>query len=310
MADLHLHCEKPGDEDRIDVVLSRAFGGMDVPNLVRMLRERQPEFDPDLSICASDGDRIIGYTGFIPFDMRLMGSTVRAVAVAPVAVVPEYQRRGIAGMILRHGHDLARNHGCAVACLNGHPEYYPRHGYSACFGFCETTIDLPALPLSTLELEAWPLREDDLPWLAACDDREWRDVDFTWPRRERLTEWAIEGVNGVMWRTKDGERAAYSLNRAGQGGLDIHLESLLGEDPRLVRAAIEKIRPGKITSHPAGWLARAVLDDAWATCEAKRNAAAMACPLVDGVLDAYLKAVDSGQRLPGTINWPIPFMMC
>ena len=310
MESTRIHEERPGDEDRIDVVLSRAFAGMDVPNLVRMLRERQPEFEPSLSICASDGDRIVGYTGFIPFDMRLMGSSVRAVAVAPVAVAPEYQRRGVAGMILRHGHELARSRGCVVACLNGHPGYYPRHGYAACFGFCKTTLDRDNLPEPGLELEAWPVREDDVPWLVECDEREWHDVDFTWPRRERLTEWAIEGVNGVIWRTWDGERAAYSLNRAGQGGADRHLESLLGDNPELIRDVIAQIRPTQITNHPAGWLAQNVLDDSWATCEAKQSAAAMACPLVHGVLDDYLKSVESGKRLPGTINWPIPFMMC
>ena len=51
---------------------------MDEANLVRMLRQRQPGFDRSLSICAVAGDCIVGYTGIIPFNMRLMGSSVPA----------------------------------------------------------------------------------------------------------------------------------------------------------------------------------------------------------------------------------------
>ena len=36
----------------------------------------------------------------------------------------------------------------------------------------------------------------------------------------------------------------------------------------------------------------------------------MAFPLVEGVLDDYMTALEAKQREPGTINWPIPFMMC
>ena len=106
-----IRSEQPGDEDVIDVVVSRAFSEMDEANLVRMLRDRQPEFDRELSLCAWDGDRMAGYIAFIPVNMRLMGGRLKAVAVAPVAVAPEYQRQGIAGMILRRGHDLARQFG-------------------------------------------------------------------------------------------------------------------------------------------------------------------------------------------------------
>ena len=153
-----IRSEKPGDEDAIDVVVSRAFGSMNEANLVRMLRDRQPEFDRELSICAWDSDRMVGYTGFIPTNIRLMRHTVQAVAVAPVAVAPEHQRQGIAGMMLRHGHNIACRRGIQVAFLNGHPGYYPRHGYIACFGFCKTTLDLERLPEQNVSVDAWPVR--------------------------------------------------------------------------------------------------------------------------------------------------------
>ena len=155
--------EQPGDESHIDLVLSRAFDGMDEANLVRMLRQRQPGFDRSLCVYAFVSDVMVGYTGFIPFGMRLMDSSVSAVAVAPVAVAPDFQRRGIAGMMLRRGHEVAREAGYRLACLNGHPGYYPRHGYISCFGFCKTTLDLDVLPAPRIELQARPVQEDDIP---------------------------------------------------------------------------------------------------------------------------------------------------
>lgn len=309
--DISIRSERPGDEDAVDTVVSRAFGEMDEANLVRMLRQRQPGFDRELSICAWRGDSMVGHTGFIPVDMRLMGRTVTAAAVAPVAVVPAFQRRGIAGLMLQLGHDLARQRGIQLTFLNGHPGYYPRHGYIPCFGFCKGAIDSEALPEPEIGVEAWPVRDRDIPWLVECDQREWGDVDFSWPRGNRLAEWAVEGVNAIIWRTGDGRRAAYTLSPPGQHRSGRHIESILGDDPYLIRQVIARLEPSQINHHPAGWLASHVLDGmAWATCEASRSDAAMACPLVAGVLDDYLAAVESGRRLPGACNWPIPFIMC
>ncbi|MEW6749765.1 MAG: GNAT family N-acetyltransferase [Candidatus Latescibacterota bacterium] len=308
--DTSIRPEQPGDEDRIDLVVSRAFDKTDEANLVRMLRTRQPGFDRELSVCAWAQDRMVGYTGFIPVPMRLLGHRISAVAVAPVAVVPECQRQGVAGAMLRWGHRAAARRGARVAFLNGHPGYYPRHGYGACFGFCSVTVNPEALPPPRLPLEAWPVRQADIPWLVACDEREWGDVDFTWPRGRSLAEWAIEGVNAVLWRTADGCRAAYTLSRPGQPRRSGVLETVLGEDPERVRQVIAHVRPTRMTHHPGGWLARHVLDPAWANCQARRSDAAMALSLVDGALDEYMDRLARGERLSGVVNWPIPFIMC
>ena len=201
--------------------------------------------------------------------------------------------------------------GIELAFLNGHPGYYPRHGYVACFGFCKTIVDINALPEINVDIEAWPVRDHDIPWLVECDELEWHDVDFTWPRIGNLTEWTTEGVNAVMWRTKDNRRAANTLSRPGQRASGTHIEVMLGDDPHLMRQVIAKVKPSQMKNHPTGWLARNVLNEApWATSKAERSGAAMACSLTGCVLDEYITAVESGQRLPGTCNWPIPFIMC
>jgi putative acetyltransferase len=53
-----------------------------------------------------------------------------AVALAPRAVLPEHQRRGVGGQLVRHGLDWLRERGEQVVIVLGHPAYYPRFGFS------------------------------------------------------------------------------------------------------------------------------------------------------------------------------------
>ena len=90
---IELRCEQPGDEEAVDIVNCRAFHSMDGANIVRLLRQYHPAFDRRYSVTAWDGARMVGHSLFTPADLRLMGRTVRALAVGPVAVVPQYQRQ-------------------------------------------------------------------------------------------------------------------------------------------------------------------------------------------------------------------------
>src|SRR5690606_24499893 len=59
------------------------------------------------------------------------GTALCAAALAPVAVLPAFQKRGIGGELIRAG-----NARCAALKLDavivlGHADYYPRFGFSA-----------------------------------------------------------------------------------------------------------------------------------------------------------------------------------
>jgi len=58
------------------------------------------------------------------------GVLTSAVALAPMAVLPGHQRRGIGGRLVRHGLELLRGLGEKIAIVVGHPDYYPRFGFS------------------------------------------------------------------------------------------------------------------------------------------------------------------------------------
>lgn len=56
---------------------------------------------------------------------------ISAAALAPMAVLPDHQRRGIGERLIRHGLDLLRKRGEQIVIVLGHPDYYPRFGFSS-----------------------------------------------------------------------------------------------------------------------------------------------------------------------------------
>ena len=55
---------------------------------------------------------------------------VSAVALAPLAVHPDHQRKRIGGLLVQHGLELLRGRGEKIVIVVGHPDYYPRFGFS------------------------------------------------------------------------------------------------------------------------------------------------------------------------------------
>ncbi|MDP6666560.1 MAG: N-acetyltransferase [Dehalococcoidia bacterium] len=302
--------ESPDDYDAIDLVECQAFGGIDEADLVRLMRARHPGYDAKFSVVAVDDCQIVGHVLFTPADVRLMGKTVRALCVGPVAVSPSRQKQGFGRAMLEFGHDMGRQAGFSFVYLLGNPDYYSRIGYTACYGFAEIEINAGALGEPEVEILPSPVAETDLQWLTERHAAELANVDFGWLRGPDINEWTLPGLNSVVWWTADGRRAGYSVhrsgysaNRAGVGEVNL----ILADEPELALDIIRTIKPSKIAQHPSGWLARNVVDPAWGTCSVRRSRAAMAIALQPGALDEYIAAVESGARSSGHGNFPPAF---
>lgn len=300
-----LRSEQPGDEAGIDIVNSLAFKQVSEGNIVRLMRQHNPAYDPRFSITAWDGDRMIGHALFSPARVRLLGETVRALAVGPVGVATDRQRQGIGGMLMERGHDLGRREGYLFAFLCGHPTYYPRLGYKPAFGVPETRIDSVKLPQPQRKFDILPVQPDDLRWLVERLEAEMADVDFAWIWGRSIGEWSMTNVNAMIWWT-EGRRAAYTVAPHGRGRCDL----LLADDLELAREVLATLRPSTLRfHHPDGWLAREALVEGWATSAVNAHDAAMARELQPGALKSCLEAVSSGRPL-GAVNWALPFIAC
>jgi predicted N-acetyltransferase YhbS len=309
-----LRGETPSDYDRIDLVETMAFERMDEGHITPLMRSGYARYDPELSVVALDNGEIIGHTLFTPATIRLMGRDVEAVGVGPVAVHPDHQNRGVGQVMLKYGHEAAREGGYEIAFMHGHPKYYPRVGYVACHGFGQINIDTEKLGPVTQPLRPRPPVADDLPWLVERLRVEFANVDFGWIWNEHLTEWVQPGLNTVVWVTPEGARVGYSVDRHNTDGIKL----LLADDPAM---AVEILRNlwahigdddagmSKIALHPTGWLAGQLGSEKWATPTVRSSDAAMAFEITPGVLDEYRREVAAGRRPVGHVNFPLAFEM-
>jgi putative acetyltransferase len=118
--------ERPEDTTAIRQVNEQAFGRSDEANLVDTLRTREKAV---LSLVGVEGDRIVGHIFFSPVTIESADRLVPAVGLAPMAVVPELQRRGIGSRLVKAGLEECRNAGYSYVVVLGHPTYYPRFGF-------------------------------------------------------------------------------------------------------------------------------------------------------------------------------------
>lgn len=126
---LKIRTETPQDYPAVYELVKAAFAQAehsdgDEQNLVVRLRQ-STIFVPKLSLVAELEGKLVGH---IMFSQLKVGNTTQ-LALAPLAVSPEYQGQGIGGQLILAGHQIATELGYEFSILIGHPTYYPRFGY-------------------------------------------------------------------------------------------------------------------------------------------------------------------------------------
>jgi putative acetyltransferase len=119
-------------------------------DLVAALRERAQS---TISLVAEDKGVVVGHIMFSPVvlpqhrELKIMG-------LGPMAVVPAQQRTGLGSALVRAGLEQCRKLGFGAVVVLGHPDYYPRFGFSpaARFGIgCE--YEAPQEAFMAIELQ-------------------------------------------------------------------------------------------------------------------------------------------------------------
>ncbi len=82
-----------------------------------------------LSLVAVEDEAVIGHILFTPAIIESAGRRVVGRGPAPLAVLPDCQRRGVGSALVRHGLASLRERGCLFVIVLGHPDYYPRFGF-------------------------------------------------------------------------------------------------------------------------------------------------------------------------------------
>lgn len=116
--------EVSGDFDAIRSVNELAFGRPDEAALVEKLRAATS----CISLVAIVDQQIVGHIMFSP--VTIQASAGRALALGPMAVMPDFQNLGIGSLLVAAGLDECRTADIAAVVVVGHANYYPRFGFS------------------------------------------------------------------------------------------------------------------------------------------------------------------------------------
>jgi putative acetyltransferase len=120
--------ERPDDLHAIRFVNEAAFGRSEEADLIDRLRVDGMVL---ASLVAEGEGRVVGHILFSRMWVETAGRSISCVALAPLAVLPDHQRRGIGGELVRFGLESLRVCGEHMVFVVGHPGYYPRFGFSS-----------------------------------------------------------------------------------------------------------------------------------------------------------------------------------
>jgi putative acetyltransferase len=92
-----------------------------------------------ISLVAEVNGQIIGHVAISP--VSISDGSQNWYGLGPIAVIPEYQGRGIGSQLVEQALVSLRNRGASGCVLVGNPEYYSRFGFKA-----EPSLVLPNIP--------------------------------------------------------------------------------------------------------------------------------------------------------------------
>src|SRR5467141_2133504 len=117
----------PADRSAIREAVRAAFGEDGPVELVERVWQ-SPEYLPDLDLVAEENGTVVGHvlhhTGYVVDRSPARGGLAdrwAVVALTPLAVAPDHQRRGVGGSLVREGIARANAAGHPLIQVLGHP---------------------------------------------------------------------------------------------------------------------------------------------------------------------------------------------
>ena len=143
--------EQPGDFESVHALLLASFGREVEARLVDRLRASGKIF---LALVAEENARILGHVVFSKVVTNAEGGELGALALAPLAVMPAFQRLGIGSALVSAGLERCRLQRQARVLVLGDPVYYVRFGFVPAARFdLKCPFPAPGNAFMAIELE-------------------------------------------------------------------------------------------------------------------------------------------------------------
>jgi putative acetyltransferase len=125
---LIIRTESEEDYSQIKNINDNAFGQDNEGVLIEKLRKNK-EWVNAISLVAETNDKLVGHILFFP--IQIINNEMRhaSLALAPMAVLPAYQNKGIGNELVNVGLELARDKGYKSVIVLGHRDYYSKFGF-------------------------------------------------------------------------------------------------------------------------------------------------------------------------------------
>jgi putative acetyltransferase len=160
-----VRAETEDDYPGVHRVNELAFGRVNEAELVEALRQAA---NPQISLVAIADDQVVGHIFFSRVAVESEKGAFTALGLGPMAVLPEYQRRGIGSRLIGEGLKGCQRIGHDLVFVLGHPAYYPRFGFEQAkqrgFG-CEYDIRDEVFMVAELRLGAADGRNGTVKYL-------------------------------------------------------------------------------------------------------------------------------------------------
>ena len=150
--EINIRHETANDYLGIKKVNDLAFGQPVEGLMVEKLR-KNPDFIEKLSIVAEVNEKVVGHILF--FSIKVKDNTLEHVtlSLAPMAVIPELQGKGIGSKLVIKGLETAKELGFRSVIVLGHMDYYPKFGFTPASNWgIKAPFDVPDKAFMAMEL--------------------------------------------------------------------------------------------------------------------------------------------------------------
>jgi len=120
------------DRRDIEKIHTRAFGDEKGPEIAALVNGLFDDTTaaPLLSLVAVENDQLVGHILFTKAVLKGANTPVSIRLLAPLAVLPEAQAQGVGRKLIKEGLNQLRDTGVDLVFVLGHPDYYPRCGFT------------------------------------------------------------------------------------------------------------------------------------------------------------------------------------